>query len=167
MLGRARAVGLAGRLQLAVASPEDLFLLKGVTGRSGDLEDMAFLARMNLDWNAIASEVEAQPESWRWLGQFHASLSDLETEYEVLSPLKERYAREAEAITGVAALLPLLDRGPMRRGDIIEALETEDMGFVEAVIIKAVDIGAAEYGRGRLRKTTGRPASGDGHKGRG
>jgi hypothetical protein len=95
IVSRSVDAGLTGNLRLGVVSPEDLFLLKGVSGRDDDLEDMAILARMDLEWGTIDSEVKVQPESWRWLAQFHASLSELETSRGIISPLGQRYEKEA------------------------------------------------------------------------
>ncbi|MBO3799295.1 MAG: helix-turn-helix domain-containing protein [Thermoproteota archaeon] len=48
-------VKIFGKLKLHLISLEDVFLLKSITGRGGDLEDMAIIVRRtgSLDWNTV------------------------------------------------------------------------------------------------------------------
>ena len=50
-----------GKLELGILQNEDVFLLKGVAGREGDIDDMARLVQAgNFDWNVVWSELLAQ-----------------------------------------------------------------------------------------------------------
>jgi hypothetical protein len=152
IIGRSVDAGLPGRLHLGVLCPEDLFLLKGVSGREDDLDDMAVLARMDLKWEAIDSEVRMQPESWRWLAQFHASLAELEASRGVVSPLGRRYEKEAEVLVGVAALLPRIERAPMTIEDARAILGETGIDFPTIVLKMMVDLGLAKEVGGHFRK---------------
>lgn len=62
MFDRAETINL-GRLLLRVASNEDLLLLKSVTEREGDIQDMVTLARtVGFDWKVVLEELLHQEE---------------------------------------------------------------------------------------------------------
>jgi hypothetical protein len=52
----------AGKLTVTAAAPEDVFLMKSVTERERDLDDMAALYQAGLDRGAILDEFRAQAE---------------------------------------------------------------------------------------------------------
>ncbi len=57
MVERAHDYGIVGgRLRVRLLSKEDIFLLKSVTDREGDLEDMRVIAESSLNWAVIAQE---------------------------------------------------------------------------------------------------------------
>lgn len=50
-----------GKLELGILQNEDVFLLKGMAGREGDIDDMTRLVQAgNFDWNIVWSELVAQ-----------------------------------------------------------------------------------------------------------
>jgi hypothetical protein len=50
-----------GRIKLCIMSDEDIFLLKSVTGRAGDLQDMVLLAKSKgFNWRAVLYELYSQ-----------------------------------------------------------------------------------------------------------
>jgi hypothetical protein len=152
IISRSVEMRLPGKLHLGVVCPEDLFLLKGVSGRQDDLDDMAILARMDLEWEAIDSEVRVQPEGWRWLAQFHASLTELETVKGIVSPLSRRYEEEAEVLAGVAALLPRIERTSLTIENAQAILEETGTEFPTLVLERMVDLGLAERKKGKFSR---------------
>jgi len=88
MKKRARTVLELPNLIVKICSVEDIFLFKSITMRDDDLDDMATLAGMELDWNIIDLEVKTQPESAKWQRRMHDRLLDLEEDYGVVSPLR-------------------------------------------------------------------------------
>jgi hypothetical protein len=49
------------KLKLGILRNEDVFLLKGVTDREGDIDDMAKIAQSgNFDWNIVWQELNKQ-----------------------------------------------------------------------------------------------------------
>ena len=64
VLGRVREKVRYGNLELSVISPEDIFLSKSATDRSGDREDaMDIIRESNIDWNVILGECKWQAEN--------------------------------------------------------------------------------------------------------
>jgi transcription initiation factor TFIIIB Brf1 subunit/transcription initiation factor TFIIB len=61
MKERAKKEKHGNKLELGILQNEDVFLLKGVAGREGDIDDMARLVQAgNFDWNVVWSELENQ-----------------------------------------------------------------------------------------------------------
>ena len=85
---RARMLYSGEKLAVFLLSNEDIFLLKGMTERDRDLEDMAILARHGLDYDAILDECIDQSNLDQRGNNWEASL--------VLKcdELKERYGIE-------------------------------------------------------------------------
>ena len=91
---RQRAISMARLRHLKInrLSNEDLFLLKSVSGRDVDLDDMSKLFQSGLDWEVIISELTLQAEVTGrvWTVIFLDSMYDLEKEYDLHCPrLKE------------------------------------------------------------------------------
>ena len=57
------------QLRIKVISPEDLVLLKSVTSRERDLEDVEVIVNNtdNFSWKIVITEAKAQKESWTLL----------------------------------------------------------------------------------------------------
>lgn len=73
-----------GNLSLYLLSSTDVFLFKSVTGREGDLEDAALIARKErMDWESLFEEIKKQDE----LTGRYPSFASLDT----LDVLKERH----------------------------------------------------------------------------
>jgi transcription initiation factor TFIIIB Brf1 subunit/transcription initiation factor TFIIB len=63
MKERAKKEKHGNKLELGILQNEDVFLLKGVAGREGDIDDMTKLVQAgNFDWNIVWSELAAQEE---------------------------------------------------------------------------------------------------------
>jgi hypothetical protein len=154
MMGRAVEHPLPGLLRLRVLMPEDLFILKSVTSREDDVDDMVALARMGLDWGMIAAEVRAQPDNWRWLAPFYDRLEGLEQERGVVSPLTAAFKDEAEMAAGIAVLLPHLERSSLSLSQGESLLGEEDDEFPRRLMERMVELGLVrERAMGRTDPT--------------
>ncbi len=92
MRERAVSINKLQHLDIRRLSNEDLFLLKSVSGRDIDLEDMSKLFQTGLDWDIIISELKTQTKITKriWTVIFLDSITDLEKEYNLHCPrLKE------------------------------------------------------------------------------
>ena len=91
---RQRAISIARlrHLEINRLSNEDLFLLKSVSGRDVDLDDMSKLFQSGLNWEVVISELvlQAKVTGRVWTVIFLDTLYDLEKEYDLRCPrLKE------------------------------------------------------------------------------
>jgi len=92
MRHRAVSISKLKHLEIKQLSNEDLFLLKSVSGRDIDLDDMSKLFQSGLDWEVVISEltVQAKVTGRVWTVIFLDSMYDLEKEYDLHCPrLKE------------------------------------------------------------------------------
>lgn len=150
--GRAVELRLPGNMRLMVVSQEDIFLLKSVSGRDDDLQDMAMLAGGSLEWSTIEAEIENQPDSWRWLGHTYENLMELGRKHGVTTPLTTRFEKEAEIIAGIAVLSAHIARGPISREEASDAIGDGDGTFVADVLGKMVELGLAVEQKGMFSK---------------
>jgi hypothetical protein len=86
-----------GNLSVKLLRSEDIFLLKSVTEREGDLEDMRILAETGLDWNIISEECLWQASHTRviWENALCERLRELRTRYKIVSPIERKICQAA------------------------------------------------------------------------
>jgi len=92
MRRRAVTIQRLGHIEINRLSNEDLFLLKSVSGRDIDLDDMSKLFQSGLDWDVVIPELalQAKVTGRVWAVIFLDSMYDLEKEYDLHCPrLKE------------------------------------------------------------------------------
>jgi len=150
MAKRASKYPLEGRLALRVIAPEDIFLLKSVTGREDDLADMSLVAGMGLDWDIIEEELRSQPDFWKWVAHHYVKLGELEAAFGVRSPLKRRFARDAELAAGMACLSFGLEKRPISIKDTRSILKERTERFGEEVLKKTVELGLVRKAKGQF-----------------
>jgi uncharacterized nucleotidyltransferase DUF6036 len=85
-------------LTVKLLAIEDVFLMKSVTEREGDLEDMAKIAQGRIDWNIIVRECEWQSKQTGriWENSVCESLKELKAKYGVSSPVEKKICESAE-----------------------------------------------------------------------
>jgi len=150
MANRASKYPLRGKLALRVIAPEDLFLLKSVTGREDDLADMSLVAGMGLDWDIIEEELRSQPDFWKWVAHHYVKLGELEAAFSVRSPLKRRFARDAELAAGIACLNFELEKRPISVKDARLILNERTEKFGEEVLKNMVELGLVRKAKGKF-----------------
>jgi hypothetical protein len=87
-----------GLLKASLASKEDLFLLKGITERKADLDDMRLLAESGLDWRIIEQECKDQSTSSGrlWESALLQNLIDLRERHNIRSPVEQTLRKVTE-----------------------------------------------------------------------
>lgn len=92
IVNRAEEYKKYGNLTISLMANEDLFISKSITGRDRDLEDMQTLYRMGLDAGTIIRELERQDAltPFLWEAYMGVKLGELEEEYEMTVPWKEK-----------------------------------------------------------------------------
>ena len=85
-------------LLIRLLSMEDVFLMKCVTEREGDLEDMARIAQRGVDWDTIVEECDWQSKKTGriWENSVCQSLEDLRIKHRVTSPVEKKICGSAE-----------------------------------------------------------------------
>lgn len=117
MIRRAELVGRWGGITLYICSREDIFLLKSVTERSRDLDDMITLFRKGLDRDIILGECEDQADpgglgkSSIWEAFLLTKVEEMEKRHGVRVPWKRGLRSRAEMKLGAQHLLRLIEEG--------------------------------------------------------
>lgn len=79
---------------------EDLFLLKGITERERDLEDMFLLAESGIDYDIVFEECKMQSEIDErgniWEASLNEKLKELENSYGIRVPFRKALEKVAE-----------------------------------------------------------------------
>lgn len=135
MIRRAELVDRWGGVTLYICSREDIFLLKSVTERSRDLDDMIVLFRKGLERDIILGECEDQgePEGLRnssiWEAFLLTKVEEMEMRYGVRVPWKRGLRSKAEMKLGSQHILRLVEEGVTSAKDL-GAEVGESPGFV-------------------------------------
>lgn len=74
-------------LDVYLMSGEDIFLFKGMTERTDDLDDMRILVERGIEWDAVKSECLSQKKSDEWAGALGSKLLDLQEKFGIKSPI--------------------------------------------------------------------------------
>ncbi len=87
-----------GRLEVRLAAPEDVFVLKAVTDRPRDVQDMARVARQGIDWDAIQEEMIRQRRTGGkfFMPIFIQSLEELDQDHKIRIPILSKMLEEVE-----------------------------------------------------------------------
>ena len=117
MKSRAVLVGELGKVTLFMCSREDIFLLKSVTERMRDLDDMMSLFRSGLSRDTILGECDLQSalagfrESQIWEAFLLVKIQEMEKRYGISVPWKRALRSKAELKMGAHHLLKMIDKG--------------------------------------------------------
>ncbi len=95
-------------------SNEDIFLLKGMTSREGDVDDMFQLVRTGIDYDKVYSECLSQSEKTGkiWESALYDQCVDLEKKYGIALPFMKKFRKIAEEKILQLLLKELLEDGP-------------------------------------------------------
>lgn len=135
MLARATSLYHTGDLAVRIASKQDLFLLKSVTERETDLDDMRFLAESGLDWTIVENECQHQSaQSGRlWENALYSRLLDLKDLYGIQSPIERSLRHTIEEKLMFLSLKQEIARGNNTIKRISEALNESQNSIRKAV----------------------------------
>jgi len=99
MASRAQSFKKFENIEINLVSLEDIFILKSVTSRPRDREDMFTLFSHGLDIGTIKKEIIQQAkidENKAWLSFFFVGLDELVAEYDVVFPQYDKFQELAE-----------------------------------------------------------------------
>lgn len=117
MRQRSEHVANYGNISLYMLSREDIFLLKSITDRLRDLEEMLVLYSNGLDERPLFTECEIQDglqpfdEPRIWEAYLLVRLNELEKRFSIRIGWKNELARIAEMKTGAALVLIAISKG--------------------------------------------------------
>ncbi|OPX59080.1 MAG: hypothetical protein A4E30_01372 [Methanomassiliicoccales archaeon PtaB.Bin215] len=129
MKARSETVSQYGPISLRMCSREDIFLLKSVTERPRDLDDMAALYRQGLDGKTILQECHEQAsyassnDERIWEAFLLAKVEEMEDRYGLAVPWKKRLERTARSRLALHLMRKELEKGPTTVMDICHVLE--------------------------------------------
>jgi hypothetical protein len=98
MIERSQKLLYRGSLQARLLSKEDIFLLKSVTERDRDIEDMGIVAESGLDWDVVAKECrfQASHSVVVWEDALCDRLMELREKRGIASPIEKMICRIAD-----------------------------------------------------------------------
>jgi len=115
MESRSELYGDLNNLRLFICSREDIFLLKSVTERSRDLDDMVTLYRKGLRKETLFEEClwqdEIDKEGRIWESFLVLKIEEMEKKYSIVVPWKEELRRIAEMKIGAALVMERMKKG--------------------------------------------------------
>lgn len=109
-------------------SPEDIFILKSVTSRPRDREDMFTLFSHGLNVETIKKEIQKQAkqdEDKAWLSYFFVGLDELVSEYNIIFPNYDEFLRLAEEEMLEKLIIEFLQKKPRSLNDLISILKCD------------------------------------------
>jgi len=136
MRSRARLVDKLGKLTLFMCSREDIFLLKSVTERTRDLDDMMSLFRSGLERDIILEECDLQTrlagfrDSPVWEAFLLVKIEEMEERYGVDIPWKRALRSRAEIRVGAHQLLKEIGREAISIQQLSEGMD-ESLAFTK------------------------------------
>ena len=141
MKKRATLMFQGRRLIVYRLSREDIFLLKGVTERDRDLDDMYILSRSGLSYDVIFKECKHQSrKSGRiWESALFGQCEDLRKKYDVEIPFLMKLRRLAEEKILQSKILERIQDGSSTREAIqsdLKGLLSEDLEFGLEVLVE-------------------------------
>jgi hypothetical protein len=103
------------KLTAMEVSNEDIFLLKGVTERDSDIDDMYQLARSGIDYDTVYSECLFQSRNSEriWEIALYGQCNDLEKTYGVVVPFMKKLRSEGETKMLQLLMRQILEKGPI------------------------------------------------------
>ena len=97
---RAGKIFAGGKLTVSRLSNEDMFLMKGMTERDRDLEDMALIARTGIDYELVLNECMQQSEMDRrsniWETSLYEKCGELMKKYGIDVPIRKKLRKISE-----------------------------------------------------------------------
>ncbi len=134
MIQRSTRFDIVGKLKVNIISPEDIFLFKGITPRPGDLNDMYMLLQRGLNWKIMIEEIRSQPDHFRWIGDLYNKTGELEKNYDVKIPIREKIKDESELSIIICSILQILHSRNIHINEIRGITDREDLPMLERAL---------------------------------
>ena len=128
MQKRAKRFKEFNNIKTYLVSPEDIFILKSVTSRLRDREDMFTLFSHGLNVEIIKKEIQKQAkldENKAWLSYFFVGLDELVSEYNVIFPDYDEFLRLAEDEMLEKLILEFIQKKPRLLNDLVSILKCD------------------------------------------
>lgn len=104
-------------------SKEDIFLLKGITPRNSDVEDMSLIAMAGVDYKIVFDECISQSDSDRKGNVWEAFLNEhckvLQSEYEIYVPFQKELEKKATEKMLSLRIMEILKKAHMTKVEIL------------------------------------------------
>jgi hypothetical protein len=135
MIERSQGYMSIGNLSLSLLSKEDIFLMKGVTERERDLEDMRLLAESGLQWGEIESECLSQTESSgrAWADSLCNRLQMLRNRYKIRSSIEKRICDLGDQLVLEQGIVLALRHGSVTRKEIAKEIDQSQRVVADAI----------------------------------
>jgi hypothetical protein len=113
MRARAELIHGYSNISLFELSREDIFLMKGVTDRERDLDDMLLIARAGVDYKTVFNECLIQSEATGklWEMGLYEKCSELQDRFGLTVPITRKLRKVAEEKMLVKRILKELKKG--------------------------------------------------------
>jgi hypothetical protein len=131
MRRRSEIYGEMGCISLYICSREDIFLLKSVTERDRDLDDMLVLYRKGIDKEILLDECQQQDQydagvgGRIWEAFLITKIEEMEEKFSISIPWKRELKRLADLKLGSRLVLDQVKAGINTVNGLVERLEIE------------------------------------------
>ena len=128
MQKRSKSFKEFNNIKTYLVSPEDIFILKSVTSRPRDREEMFTLFSHGLNVEIIKKEIQKQTkldENRAWLSYFFVGLDELVREYNVIFPDYDEFLRLAEEEMLEKLILEFIQNKPRSLNDLVSILKCD------------------------------------------
>ncbi len=156
IIRRSNFFSIEGKLDLHTASPEDIFLFKGITPRPQDLDDMFILLQRDLNWDIILDEINEQPDHFRWIGDLFMRTGELEEKFNVSIPFRNEIAEEAELSIVICSILEILSTRILSLEELQVIVEENEVEMTEKAVERLIGMGRVEVKEGYISMITDR-----------
>lgn len=163
MKKRSVLIGEFSKVHLFMCSREDIFLLKSVTERTRDLDDMLSLFRSGLDKDVILEECELQTQlagfrkSQVWEAFLVVKIEEMEKKYGIRVPWKRSLKSIAEIKMGSHQMLKEMDNENLSVVELSKATK-ESIEFTQRCISYLQETGVIMIDKsGRSRRPSKKP----------
>lgn len=150
MIERSQSHLSSNTLSVRLLSKEDIFLLKSVTDRERDLEDMKTVAESGLNWSIIDSECRWQTahSNRTWEDELCSRLQELKANYGIRSPIQERICKAADQKVLEEGIKLQLRKGTNAVKDIAREIG-EPRSMVRKALARLVEKGVVSANRSK------------------
>jgi hypothetical protein len=151
MKKRANRLYNFNRLEVYRLSLEDIFLLKSLTERVGDVVDSNAIIDFGVDWNIVLDEIKKQIAEHKmpiWITDFAERLDVLEEKYQKVSPIKKEVYMMAENYYDYLELMSQLKEPK----SIQELKKNTKIRNLRGVILRHLKSGEIRLEKGKYHK---------------
>lgn len=123
MQSRATFYRTFGNLDVYLMSGEDIFLFKGVTERTADLDDMLICVQRGINWDVIKDECFSQKKSAQWADFLGEKLLDLKERYDIDAPILKDLLDKADMELLKRVFRKIIGNGELNFNEIAGAIK--------------------------------------------